>query len=267
MMSETIGEIPKTIGPLPSLQAPGDGAECLAGKRKVFVEPFRLVFKRTEDQALTWVEVKTLDGLKNVIDRISAGKLVPVNAYATLDRQLWGLLAERVGFLRFKGPQITEFSAGIQPLGSEQSQFAEDMSELFGGFEPAIAAITEMRGRVLGEMEAQEPVKSGSPVGTFLKPDGVNLTPEGESELAKTVYDSHSESNVRVKMETANAEILLQETDVSDSPIGDAIAEIDARGRDLVTITGPEAEEQARLVERAAEGDLEDEEEVDDDPL
>lgn len=264
-IQEALGISPEVVAPAPAYGGYGIG---LAVKKKVFATPFRLVFKRTSDQALTWIEVETLNGLKNVIDRVSGGELVPVNAYATLDRQLWGLLAERVGFLRFEGPAVNGFNAGIQPLGSEQSEFAEDMSELFGGFEPAIEAISEMRKRVLEELEAPEQLgRVTSAGGSFLKSDGVNLTPEGEEELAKQVYDSHGSANVKVKMETANAEVLLQDTDVEDSPIGDAIAEIDARGRDLVTISGPDAEEQARLVERAAEGDLEDEEEVDDDGL
>ena len=227
---------------------------------KVFASPFRLVFKRVEDQALTWIEVKTLDGLKHVIDRISKGELVPVNAYSTLDRQLWGLLAERVGFLRFAGPVIDEFNAGVQPLGTAQSELGKDMSELFGGFEPAIEAISAMRKKAIEEAKPAGPVYEHQ----FVKTDGVNLTPEGEEELAKLVYGVHGNANVKVKMETANAEVLLHDTEVTDSPIGDAVAEIDAQNRELRTVIGEEAEIQARLVERAAEGQLEDEEEIDD---
>ena len=227
-------------------------------QEKIFASPFSLVFKRTKDQALTWIKVKSLRGLKNVIDRVSKGDLVPVNAHSTLDRQLWGLLAERVGFLRFGGPHVNEFNAGIQPLGSEQSEFAEDMSELFGGFEPAIEAITEMRSRVLNELEASEPTKVEGE--GFLKEDGVNLTPEGEEELAKIVYDSHGDANVKVKMETANAEVLLQD---SEPEIVDPLSEI-RLDEDLGTITGYEAEEIGRKVEKAAAGELEDEEEVSD---
>jgi hypothetical protein len=132
------------------------------------------------------------------------------------------------------------------------------MSDLFGGFEPAIEAITEMRTRVLNELEPSEPTTVGE---TFLKDDGVNLTPEGEAELAKIVYDSHGNANVKVKMESANAEVLTQESDPEAEP--DPITAIRLE-EDLETITGYEADEIGRKVEAAAEGQLEDEEEVDD---
>lgn len=231
----------------------GANTETSPLARKVFARPFRLVFKRTEDQAVTWIEVKSVDGLKTVVDRLGKAELVPVNAHATLSLQLWGLLAEYTGFLRYAGPSDIS-NAGIQPLGSEQGQLLDDMSALFGGFEPAIEALSAMRGNSLRAHEDSQ----SSP--TYLKDDGVNLTPEGERQLASIVYDSVGDANVTVKMESANAEVLLQDTDAETT---DPICE-PKLDEDLETLTGYEAEEIGRKVEQAAEGNLEDEEEVDD---
>ncbi|MHA2067855.1 MAG: hypothetical protein ACXABY_26120 [Candidatus Thorarchaeota archaeon] len=241
--------------------------ENLAGfPKKIFARPFRLVFTRhpqeeddtQKDSYVTWIEVKSLSGLENVAKRVSTGELTPVNAWATLDRQLWGLLAEHSGFLRYDGP-TSEGSAGIQPLGVEQGQLHDDMTELFGGFEPAIAALSEMRNQIVEDLEKTLPTDESNN-SELLKDDGVNLTPAGEEIIAKEVY---GEDGIKLIMETANAESLTLDTDISDSPVGDAIAEFDASVKELQTVTGDEAAEQGRLVERAAEGDLEDEEEID----
>ena len=218
------------------------------GKKKIFTKPFRLVFKRTEDQAVTWIEVKSADGLKTVIERLAKAELVPVNACATLSLQLWALLAEHIGFLRYSGPD-GYLNAGIEPLGAEQADLVGDMTELFGGFDPALAALSEMRDDAVREWE-----KSEGP--SILKGDGVNLTPEGEKLLASEVYDTVGDSNVDVKMETANAEVLLQDTEAE---------EIEDEDRVLFTeeLSQAVADRIGEKVQRAAEGDLEDEEEVD----
>ena len=220
------------------------------GKRKVFAKPFRLVFKRVKDQAITWIEVKTADGLKTVIDRIAKAELVPVNACATLDLQLWALLAEHVGFLRYSGPG-GYLNAGLEPLGAEQADLVGDMTELFGGFDTALAALSEMRDGAVKDWEKS--VEGPS----YLKVDGVNLTPEGEKELASHVYDTIGESNVNVKMETANAEVLLQDTEAEE-------VEDETQVRFTEELSQAVADKIGRKVEKAAEGDLEEEEEVDD---
>jgi hypothetical protein len=228
----------------------------LGFQQKVFAKPFRLVFLKSETQDLTWIEVKTLQGLKNVTERIASGELIPINAWSTLDRQLWGLLAEHIGFLRYAGPDGA-LNAGIQPIGPEQAQLADDMTQLFGGFEPAIQAISEMRARALAGLEdLEQPTREQN---EYLKGDGVNLTPEGEDILAEMVYGEQVSGNLRVKMTAANAEVLVDETEAQD-PTDYAIEEIEADNRELQTKTGPEAEAEAERVERAAEGDLEDEE-------
>lgn len=166
---------------LPPYEQPLKDRPC----RKVFATPFRLVFKNTESDAVTWIKVESLDGLKTVIERVASGKLMPVNAVATLDRQLWGLLAEHVGFLRHAGP-TSGFSAGIQPAGADVSELAEDMSTLFGGFEGALEGLSSMRNAVIKKMT---PVDTNS----LLKEDGVNLTEEGEDFLEELVDATESE--------------------------------------------------------------------------
>ena len=233
------------------------------GGRKVFTKSFRLVFRRVEDQATTWIEVESLYGLKNVISRIGDGELVPINPVATLDRQLWGLLAEHVGFLRYEGP-TGYMHDGVQPVGAETAALADDLSALFGGVSDGFTALGEMRDSVVDAQKSVEAVyRHKNEYGNYLKEDGVNLTPKGEKELAGIVYDSFDSANLEIKMDTANAEVLVSETDTEDSPIGDAVAEIDAQARELKTTTGVEAADEGRKVQKAAEGDLEDNEEID----
>ena len=220
---------------------------------KVFSKPFDLVFLKPELQTVTWIKVETLGGLKNVTERVAKGELVPVNSWSTLDRQLWGLLAEHVGFLRYKGP-AGNLHDGIQPVGPEQAALVGDMTELFGGFGPAIEAIAAMREQHIESLKAQLADGGVSP----FKEDGINLTKGAEQLLAKEIYDVETTSGLQVRMDAANAEVLTRETDIDDSPIGDPIAEIDAEFKDLKTVTGEDAAEEGRKVERAGEGDLDD---------
>lgn len=164
---------PLTTGP--DIEAPG----------KVFAQPFYLVFKKVSTQEVTWIKVETLGGLKNVTKQIAEGNLTPVNASATLDRQLWGLLAEYTGFLRSSKP-AGHFNAGIQPLGSEFGSLGEDLTELFGGFDTALTGLNEIRRNVVGNLEGAEPttefpfachgpqVAAGAPLvqGDFPTPEG-----------------------------------------------------------------------------------------------
>ena len=169
---------------------------------KVFAKPFRLVFKRTEDMAVAWIEVKSLAGLRTVCEKIANGDLVPVDAYSTLDRQLWGHLAEHVGFLRYAGPE-DEFSAGIQPAGPGFGELADDLTTLFGGTDGMLQGLAELREQIMRDVEARMPYEETTNH-DFVKEDGVNLTPEGEQKLAELAGESgmdvvghHLESLVR----------------------------------------------------------------------
>ncbi len=254
-MSETTetwldGILPGVVSTSPNPTA-SQGLSPIGGI-KVFSKPFDLVFMKPKLQEVTWIRVETLDGLKNVIERVATGELVPVNASSTLDRQLWGLLAEHVGFLRYKGP-AGNLHDGIQPVGPEQAALVGDMTELFGGFGPAIEAISAMRTQHIESLKA----KLDGTVSAF-KDDGINLTKEAEAILAKEIYDVETSSGLQIRMDAANAEVLTRETEIENSPIGDPIAEIDAELKDLKTVTGEAAAEEGRKVERAGEGDLDD---------
>lgn len=177
--------------------------------RKVFAKPFSLLFKRPEDQTAIWIKVETLDGLRNVCQRIAEGGLVPVDAFSTLDRQLWGHLAEHVGFLRYAGP-ADDFSAGLQPAGAGFGELAGDLGDLFG--EDALGALSEMR-KSLEKNNAEslanlnknlEPVQH-----RYVKHDGVNLTPEGEQVLSSLVGDPITP----LKAESDNAIALMGESE------------------------------------------------------
>ena len=239
-------EVLSLDAPVLQMGRPIDGP-CQAPVRKVFVSTFRLVFKRTEDQAITWIEVKSLDGLKTVVGRLGRGEIVPVNASATLNLQLWALLAEHVGFLSFAKPK-GDLNAGIQPLGAEQADLVGDMTELFGGFEPALQALSAMRN------EAVQSAKDAA-VESAMKEDGVNLTPDAEKKLATLVYGmaGDDEDSVVVTMSAANAETLLKETE--PEPIEHPEIHFDK-------ISDQEAFDIGKKIEKAADGDLEDEEEV-----
>lgn len=238
-------------GPTGTLRGPADATMPAIGPRKVFVKPFRLVFKKTETQEITWIEVASLDGLRTVADRIANGDLVPIDGFSTLDRQLWGHLAEHVGFLRVED-KSGEFSAGIQPMGP-QGQLADDMSEIFGGVEPALQALSDIRDRTLKNLIKQAPVEPVE-VGTFVKDDGVNLTEAGEEELAKLVHES---PDIKTQMAAENAEVIAQRTEVDVQE--EKIAEADASYKELQSFSGPEADEQGRKVEEAGNGELGDE--------
>jgi len=255
----TLKDDEKCIDELVDSFAPGARAALTGGAEvgpnsfvpKIFAKPFRLVFNKTETQEITWIEVRSLGGLKTVTDRVASGKLTPINSWSTLDRQLWGFLAEHVGFLRFAGPEGA-LNEGIQPIGAEQAQLADDMSELFGGFEPAIKALSEMRARVCSELgDTPEPFNRDT---HYLKDDGVNLTPEGEDILAEMVYgDQVKGESLIIRKTAANAEVLLDSTP-AQNPTDYAIEEIEADNKELQTTTGIDAEIEARKVEEAAEG-------------
>lgn len=252
-------------------QAPslGPGQDVLIAPKKVFAKPFRLVFKKVETQEITWIEVKTLNGLKSVILRISEGELVPVNAAATLDRQLWGHLAEFMGFLRVEDSG-GEFSTGIQPLGHEQAQLADDLSMIFGGVDEGLRALTEMREKATAEVISREPVEPVTDV-KFVKSDGVNLTPDGEKILSAIVEETDSSPFIgnpggasedelnRARRERDNAEVIAHRTEVDVQE--EKIKEADASYKELQTFTGPGAADVGKKIEDAARGKLDEEDE------
>lgn len=158
------------------------GAGKQAQQPKVFARPFRVVFKKTEDQTITWLEIRTLAGLRKVCSMLADGNLVPIDAFATLDRQLWGHLAEYIGFLRHPGLD-NEFSAGIQPVGSGFGELVDDLSPIFGGSDEVLSGLSTIRDQVMRDIEAQQPFQEMVDH-TYVKEDGVNLTSEGENKLA-----------------------------------------------------------------------------------
>lgn len=176
--------------------------------KKVFSTPFKLVFKRPKDQALVWLEVKTLDQLTGVATKVSEGTLFPVNEMGTLDRQLWGHLAEYVGFLRLAG--VSQFAGGVAPLGAEKAELADDMVELFGGVEPGLRALSVMREKVLADQEARLPCEPTT-THDFVKSDGVNLTKKGEVILAEMVGETAEWD------EAADEDLAALEEDLDDS--------------------------------------------------
>jgi len=226
--------------------------------RKVFATPFRLIFVKTDTQDIRWIEVKTLDGLKTVVERIAKSELTPTNAFNTLDRQLWGHLAEYCGFLRTEIPGAV--SRGIQPIGAEQAQLVEDMEEIFGDTAGAFKALSEMRKSMIAESSDTSALNNDDKAVT-LKDDGINLTKEGEEALVEILHgDMEGKPEVaKIIREQENAEIIGQGTD-DPGVVGDAIAELDAELKEaagnLVTITGEEAEEIGKLVEEAGMGEL-----------
>jgi len=157
---------------------------------KVFAHFFRLAFKKNEDAV--WVEVRTLDGLRNVARKLETGELQEIDRFTTLEMQLWGLMAEHSGFLRAQGSP-SALAAGIMPLGAGAASLTHDLAAILGGDD--VEAINELstmqriaRGaKNLVSTDPSEPVESEH---KFVKADGVNLTTEGEDALRDLVLGS-----------------------------------------------------------------------------
>ena len=263
-LSNTIEQPP---GPVRALS----GGPDTETPKKVFAKKFRLVFNKTDDQSTTWIEVESLTGLKRVIERVSKGELTPINANATLNLQLWGHLAEYVGFMRVESRG--EFTTGIVPLGEEQGALANDMTELFGGAGPAFEALTEMRNQLAKELDARQPVEPTHIVSNkILKSDGVNFTPEGEDALIKLFQETDRRPFIGTPSEPADANTLFRKRADNASVIADqtetpsAVDNVDEMiqanrpDEELQTFTGPEAEEIGKKVEDAARRDSREEE-------
>jgi hypothetical protein len=101
-------------------------------RTKLFNKPFRMVFEVTGTEQVTWIEVESLSGLRHVADRLDKGEIREIDQYTSLEMQLWGHLAEYVGFLREPAQIESPLSAGIQPLGAEVGELTNDMSRYVG---------------------------------------------------------------------------------------------------------------------------------------
>ena len=165
---------------------------------KVFAQPFRLAFKKADD-TVTWIEVRSLEGLKNIFGMIVAGELTEIDRAASIEMQLWGHLAEHTGFLRNAGSAST-FSTGIQPLGEGLAPLAETLQGLFGGDDiTALNVLDGMKTVAKPTYEDKTPINPQPSEHEFVKEDGVNLTEKGEDTLAELVYGTpngdHPEQN------------------------------------------------------------------------
>lgn len=217
---------------------------------KTFARPFKLVFD-TEDGKTTFIEVKTLRGLKEVMRRLGEGEIVVQSGF-TLEIQLWGHLAEYCGFLRAK-----DSSDGLQPLGEGLAELAEDLSPLFGGEAGMLDALNQSKELIRRQRclrgEDNENTDNDKNENSVLKPDGVNLTVEGEKKLAEIVGEASDElaraqdDGVQLYMETKAEEL---DVDTQIKVLSD-----DFEGK---IITGPEAEEIGKRVEEAGEGKIAD---------
>ena len=156
---------------------------------KVFAQPFRLAFKNEGcAEVASWIEIRSLEGLRRIFDRVESGELEELGRFATVEMQLWGHLAEHSGFLRAQGNAST-LSAGIQPLGEGLAPLAEDLSALMGGDDmTALAMLGDMK-KTLGSRPCSDgPMEQPPVTHEFVKPDGVNLTENGEDALRDLVF-------------------------------------------------------------------------------
>ena len=77
--------------------------------QKSFAEPFRLIFEKATGEVSN-IEVRSLGGLRTVSERLEKGELREMDRFSSLEMQLWGLLAERVGL------RVVLFFVKTQPL-------------------------------------------------------------------------------------------------------------------------------------------------------
>ena len=156
---------------------------------KVFAQPFRLAFKRGDStDTATWVEVRSLDGLRKVFGKVAKGELVEIDRAASVEMQLWGHLAEHSGFLRTQH-SASMLDAGIQPLGSGLAPLTEDLSALLGGDEvSALRTLDRMKTALKTRADEMEPIGQVPSAHEYVKPDGVNLTKDGEDALHGLVF-------------------------------------------------------------------------------
>lgn len=191
---------------------------------KVFARPFRLVFKKKEDDTVTWVEVRTLDGLRRVASRLEPdGDLVETSRFATLEMQLWGHLAEHAGFMRYQATN-TAVGAGLAPLGEAATALVDDLASLVGDDAAAIEAL----GDAVSLVKRACAPRGGTGVSTKATPSepkatsalldesGVLLNPEGVEFLRGMVvpgYEKMSPEAKKLQRETDTAIELMMKSE------------------------------------------------------
>ena len=162
---------------------------------KVFAQPIRLAFKHPEDKTQSfWIEVRSLDGLRKLFERVDSGELEELGRFASVEMQLWGHLSEHSGFLRTQSNTST-LNAGIAPLGEGIAPLAEDLSDLFGGNDmAALSVLGNMKKTLKTPPYCNDVVIERPPVANeFVKPDGVNFTEKGENILLGLVHGNNAD--------------------------------------------------------------------------
>lgn len=162
-----------------------NGPEQTLLPSKVFAQPFRLAFKKDDD--VIWLEVRSLEGLRQVATRLDEGEIQEIDRFSTLEMQLWGLLAEHAGFLRIQGC-ASALAAGIQPLGEQTAALAEDISSIMGGDDvAALNMLNTMKSALKSTPFDDTLTKQTTVSNEFVKSDGVNYTEKGEDTLREMV--------------------------------------------------------------------------------
>lgn len=155
---------------------------------KIFAQPFRLALKRGESDDVTWIEVRSLAGLRSVFEKIEKGELTEIDRFSSVEMQLWGLVAEHGGFLRVQG-SASSLAAGIQPLGDQAGALADDFASLMGGSDvDALKLLGAMQNTLKSKPLDRTPMEQPEVTHEFVKPDGVNLTEAGEDALLDLVF-------------------------------------------------------------------------------
>jgi hypothetical protein len=186
-MTQAIEQMPGSIS---SLINPEPWGEQHLLPQKVFAQPFRLALKKND--VVTWIEVRSLAGLRNVTEKLTTGELTEIDRFSSLELQLWGHLAEHTGFLRVKG-STSALAAGIQPLGEEAVALAEDLSAIMGGDDvEALGTLGDMQDMLSRRPIDNTPMEQQPVTHEFIKPDGVNLTEKGEDALHELVMGNRS---------------------------------------------------------------------------
>lgn len=108
---------------------------------KTFAKPFRIVLMDGESRTRVF-EVKTLAGLQSVVARVDKGELFEMGKFGAITMQLWGFLAEHVGFMTVATPRTMEAGLGI--LGPSAA-LVDDMADLCGGVDAGVEMLHEAR--------------------------------------------------------------------------------------------------------------------------
>ena len=165
-----------------------DDTQSSALPPKIFAQPFRLALKKGSTNDVTWLEVRSLQGLRNVFEKIEQGELTEIDRFSSVEMQLWGLMAEHAGFLRVRG-SVSALAAGIQPLGDQAAALAEDLAMFTGGDDIAALGVLSSMQKTLKQRPLDNtPMSQPEVTHEFVKPDGINLTENGESALVKLVF-------------------------------------------------------------------------------